>query len=208
MIRFGKIVFTGTDLGTDFKIYRSFSHLLLPDPRSTNYFVMQCRGGHVHFFLGSDDLTSFNFISRFFVRLYPSYIVDEDPDMQINASRRYLLRRGDRRSGEFYFPDLIDDIVSFHSTFPDIPLTYVCSVISGKTHAGRRYSMYIDIGIGSSELNLDSIFTVFEETFNSLRMRHGVKLKKIRIAPIMMNDLMRYPFNLINFVRVPADINV
>ncbi|CAC12340.1 hypothetical protein [Thermoplasma acidophilum] len=208
MIRFGKIVFTNADIGTDFKIYRSFSHLLLPTGRSTNYFIMQCSGGQVHFFLGSDDLTGFNFISKFFVRLYPSYIVEEEPDMQEYSFRRYITRIGDRRSGEFYFPDLIDDIVSFHSTFPDIPLLYACGIISGRTHTGKRYSVYIDIGIGPSGLRSDSIFGVFEETLNSLKTRHGVRLRRVRLNSLMMDDNMRFPFNLINFVRVPADVNV
>ncbi|PYB67819.1 hypothetical protein DMB44_07215 [Thermoplasma sp. Kam2015] len=208
MHHFAKIVFTGSDLRTDFKIYRSFSQLLLPMGRSTNEFFVECRDGKVHFFVGSDDHTSFNFISRFFMRLYPSYVVQEAPDLRDRNWRRYLMGRGDRRSGEFYFPDLMDSIVSFHHTFPDIDLTYRCSIISSRSRSTIRYSVYIDVAVGQSSLNTDGIFALFERTLGYLRMRHGVRLRRNMLLPMIMDNKMRYTFNLINFVRIPVDIDV
>ncbi|MGC8608794.1 MAG: hypothetical protein ACP5UV_02860 [Thermoplasmata archaeon] len=208
MIHCGKVIFTSTDFKTDIMLYRDTSYLLLPAKGTSNSFRISSHDGRLHFHVCSEIEINYGLLSQFFTRNYPCYLKEDQNGIENGMKYRYYVNRSsDRKLGEIYFPRILRNIVNISYSFPELQMEYSAE-IRGNTRGSGKYSMYVKFGMMEDSAYSSGIEDFIANEFLELKRRKMWKFARKKGKFALKTDLLSNTFNMINFVRIPEDINV
>lgn len=199
-----EIIFTQDDIRTDSLLYGEKSYLLLPPDGQENRFLAISSHTSRRFFIYSTSQAGLERLHAFFFRLYGGMFQESTPP-DIFTSHTVLTNvRRDRRIGDFYHPRFVRNLMDLSAVDSDITTAYSIAL---RKHTGRRgrraYNFVASISFRNPE-EMETFRDVLREEISTLRLETGWKLG-IKPHGRISNNLIRNTFQLINFVRIPAE---
>ncbi len=209
MVRCGKVIFTSRDFRTDIMLYRDTSYLLLPASGGVNKFRIVSYDRRLHFYICSSTETGYVLFSQFFTRNYPCYVKEEYDNEMNGMNHHYFVNRSsDRKLGDIYFPRLLRNIVNISYSFPEAMMEYSASIRRNRKGKGGKYSIYIGFGIRENSGYSGEIYDFIRNEFQKLKSETSWKFSRKAGRFLLRTDMLSNTFNMINFLRIPEDINV
>lgn len=201
-----EMLFPDGEIRTDSLLYREKCHLLLPDPFTQNLFYSISDELQTRFFVASDSNVNLDRLKSFFQRLYG---VNFEGVEQVADPGEYTailnLKSPLLREREFYYPGFVRNILDFNSVDRDSTIRYAVSIRSGDRIMSRNRSYGMSISVSfSSENSGRRLSPLISQEQRKLKQETGMKLKNMR-GRRMSDVSLKVPFNLINFIRVPAE---
>ena len=194
------------EIRTDSLLYREKCRLLLPEPYTQNMFIAHGNQYQTRYYIASDSMRNVERMGSFFSRLYGT-VFQETGLPVINEINTVLLKNSlwNVRKKEFYHPAFVRNILDYASMGDSAEVRYCVTVRAGKQSARASGRYNFGIAIGFSTGNARRKFSdLLEYELKTMRRDAGYSLRKARLYR-MGDNLLSNPFNLINFIRVPAE---
>lgn len=200
-----ELIFSTGEIKTDSMLYRDKAYLLLPEPGTENAFTVLCDEQQTRFFISSSARKNLERLELFFFRIYGTIIEDSPAMHRYSSSLTIFNSLLNLRTGDFYHPRFIRNILDFPHIDHDIRFSYTVRIRSSNTWriGRRRYNFFISIGFDSAG-DMDRFRDLVANEILSLKESAKWRMRISRSSGIMDN-LLRNPFNLINFVRIPSE---
>lgn len=204
-----EILFPSGQIKTDSLLYREKSHLLIPEAETQNVFAVVAEEFETRFYISSDSMRNLERVQSFFSRLYGAIFEDSD-GIEATRSTPIMLKNSlsNVRRGEFYHPRFVRNILDYPSVHKGTGMVYRVTVRAGKQGklGSPRFNFLVSIGF-TSNLSVRKLRDLIRVDTRELRTesRYRIKLTK---TPRLRDNLFKYPFNLINFIRVPSENDI
>ena len=200
-----ELIFSTGEIKTDSMLYRDKAYLLLPEPGTENAFTVLCDEQQTRFFISSSARKNLERLELFFFRIYGTIIEDSPAMHRYSSSLTIFNSLLNLRTGDFYHPRFIRNILDFPHIDHDIRFSYTVRIRSSNTWriGRRRYNFFISIGFDSAG-DMDRFRDLVANEILSLKESAKWRMRISRSSGILDN-LLRNPFNLINFVRIPSE---
>ena len=200
-----ELIFSTGEIKTDSMLYRDKAYLLLPEPGTENAFTVLCDEQQTRFFISSSARKNLERLELFFFRIYGTIIEDSPVMHRYSSSLTIFNSLLNLRTGDFYHPRFIRNILDFPHIDHDIRFSYTVRIRSSNTWriGRRRYNFFISIGFDSAG-DMDRFRDLVANEILSLKESAKWRMRISRSSGILDN-LLRNPFNLINFVRIPSE---
>ncbi|MCW6170778.1 MAG: hypothetical protein LVQ96_06365 [Thermoplasmatales archaeon] len=206
MERTNELVFTKDRVKTDLMLYKEKAELLIPKVNEENRFHALCNGNTTRFFITSTSLEDLNRMRFFFYRLYDAITEDADVDFN-NFSNRFVLAnlRNFRKDREEYYPRFARNLLEFSEMDEETPLLYTVIIRSARTLLLKRVRFnFLVMVSSSSRYGLSRIHGYILQEMIAMKKEAGWKMRTPR-TPSLVDNLLKNPFNLVNFIRIPSE---
>ncbi|MCL5732217.1 MAG: hypothetical protein M1285_02345 [Candidatus Thermoplasmatota archaeon] len=199
-----EIIFTQEDIRTDSLLYGEKSYLLLPPDGQENRFLAISSHTSRRFFIYSTSQGGLERLHAFFFRLYGAMFEESAPPDVFSSHTVLTNARRDRRISDFYHPRFVRNIMDLSAVDSDITTAYSVALRKRTGRRGRRgYNFVASLSFRNPE-EMDAFRDVLREEIRALRMETGWKIAT-KPRGRVSNSLMRNTFQLINFIRIPAE---
>lgn len=206
MYYWARIADSGAASGTDLLMYRERSSLLIPDRHEENRFVVLSTKDSTQFLIGSSSEGQLKLLASFFERLYSCSVVKCDPPESFVEGRILINTRRNRKKADFYYPSFFRSIINIPSMVPGIKMQYETVIRSSVSLLGkRRYSFAILIGYTGNAESLKVVENTIADEVTRLKKRFRWKFSVRKKNARLRSFILRDPFSLSSFVRIPSD---
>ncbi|MEM0156524.1 MAG: hypothetical protein QXN26_00470 [Thermoplasmataceae archaeon] len=199
-----ELVFTQDDIRTDSLLYAEKSYLLLPPDGQENRFLALSSHTSRRFFVYSTSQGGLERLHAFFFRLYGAMFEANAPPDIFSSHTVLTNSRHNRRISDFYHPRFVRNLMDLSAVDIDITTAYSVTLRKHTGLRGRRgYNFVSSMSFRNTE-EMEAFRDVLREEISALRLETGWKLRT-KPRGRVSSSLIRNTFQLINFVRIPAE---
>ncbi len=209
MERTKELIFTKERIKTDAMLYKEKAGLLIPPLNEENRFHALCTSSLTRFFISSTSLEGLDRMKFFFYRLYDAITEDSELPLEKYSSRFVLANSWTiRHEHESYYPRFAKNLFDLPEVMEDVSFLYTVVIRSSKKLLSKRLAFNFMTMISStSDYNTARLRDYL--TQETIAMRGEIKWKlRIPRKPYMVDNALKDPFNLVNFVRIPSEHDV
>ncbi|WP_393971283.1 hypothetical protein OXIME_001553 [Oxyplasma meridianum] len=204
------IIFTGRVEKTNPLMFRDRSYMLLPSPGQENIFQVDSIGEMRYFYIGSSSASGLRTMERFYSLMYMCSVEpSSDPGIKQRNLTFYNSLMNWRRKA-FYSPGFMKSLIDIPFFFGNVESSYRISLRSyrNRRRRGLSYNFTLSVSSNAEIEHMENIESFLGMKMWEIRRDHKWRMKKMSGPKRMNSSILREPYNLVNFMRVPVEDDI